>query len=213
MTGSAEGPDGIAHRIVDPGALSPQERYHLVTSLVVPRPIGWASTWGPGGVPNLAPFSFFQAISGTPPLVCLSIGRRAGAPKDTLANVRERRALCVNVVSEDLLESMNLSSAEVGPEVDEFQLAGLALACSERVDAPFVRDCRAVLECELREEVALEGSAYTLIVAEIVGVRLAETVAFHEGSHRVRVDTLRPVGRLSGPEYTLLGEVRVLPRP
>ncbi|NIQ58759.1 MAG: flavin reductase family protein, partial [Gammaproteobacteria bacterium] len=76
------------------------------TSLVVPRPIGWISTRSGEGVPNLAPFSYFAAISATPMLVSVSIGARRGEPKDTLRNIRETGAFCANIVTERHLEAM-----------------------------------------------------------------------------------------------------------
>jgi len=75
-------------RVIRTGEIGNRERYQLLTSLVVPRPIAWVSTRGPGSVPNLGPFSYFAALSATPMLVGVSIGERGGAPKDTLANIR-----------------------------------------------------------------------------------------------------------------------------
>src|SRR5436305_10481782 len=74
--------------------------YHLMTSTVIPRPIGWASSLDCHGVLNLAPFSFFNAVSGEPPILMLSVGRREGRAKDTLANIVETSELALNIVSE-----------------------------------------------------------------------------------------------------------------
>jgi flavin reductase (DIM6/NTAB) family NADH-FMN oxidoreductase RutF len=143
--------------ILDTGALGPRERYQLLTSLVVPRPIAWISTLSPEGRRNLAPFSYFSAVSATPFLISVSIGSRRGVEKDTLRNIRERGAFCVNVVGEPLLAAMNESSGEFGPEVDEFERAGIASAEAEAVDAPFVADAPAVMECTTFRIVELEG--------------------------------------------------------
>lgn len=179
----------------------------------MPRPIGWISTWGPDGEANLAPYSFFNAVSGTPMLVVVSVGRRKGALKDTLVNVRSRGAFCVNVVTESLLEAMNDTSAEVGAHVDEFKLAGLHRAASERVDAPYVGECPAVLECIAFKEVDLTPSLNVLIVGAVVGVRLSESLPMAEGTMIVDAGVLAPVGRMSGAEYMMPREIRVLPRP
>ena len=200
-------------RRIDATLLSARERYQLFTSLVVPRPIGWISTWDAEGGANLAPYSFFAALSSSPMLVGVSIGQRAGRPKDTLLNIRARRAFCVNVVSEPLLEAMNATSAEVEPGVDEFALAGLARGTSERVDAPFVEVCPAVLECVFRQEVDLGGAPNTLAIGEVLGVRLAAGLPLPDGTLSVPFEALRPVGRLSGFEYMLPDRLRVLPRP
>jgi len=184
-----------------------------MTSLVVPRPIGWLSTWGEGDVPNLAPFSYFTALSVSPMLVGVSIGHLREGFKDTLVNLRSRGAFCVNVVTEPLLEQMNETSATVPPEVDEFELAGLVRATSDRVDAPYVADCPAVLECVVRQEVDLGGAPNTLVIGEVVGLILSEDLPFEEGTMLVAAEALRPVGRLGGAAYGMPAEVRRILRP
>lgn len=209
---STEGPPR-ATRLISTREVSPLERYHLMTSLVVPRPIGWISTWGGDGVPNLAPFSYFQAVSVAPMLVSVSIGERRGGQKDTLTNLRARRAFCVNVVTEDQLVAMNETSASVDLGVDEFVLASLARTESDRVDAPFVADCPAVLECIVRQEVDLGDVPNSLVIGEVVGVRLGEDLEFEEGTMLVRPESLRPVGRLGGSAYSVVREVERILRP
>ena len=196
-----------------PAELSNRERYHLMTSLVVPRPIGWTSTWSAAGSPNLAPFSYFGALSASPMLVGVSVGHRRTGPKDTLTNLRARRAFCINVVTDALLERMNATSADVGADVDEFALAGLEMAVSRRVDAPFVAACPAVLECEVTKEVDLGDAPNTLVIGEVVGVLLSHDLPFVEGTMAVDPEALRPVGRLWGAAYAVPDEVRMLPRP
>jgi flavin reductase (DIM6/NTAB) family NADH-FMN oxidoreductase RutF len=203
----------IATSCIDPAAIPARDRYHLMTSLVVPRPIGWLSTFAADGVLNLAPFSYFAALSVSPMIVGVSIGHRDGSLKDTLVNIRSRQAFCVNVVTEPLLEAMNESSANVPPEVDEFVLAGLTAATSEVVDAPFVAECPAVLECRVRQEVDLGGAPNTLVLAEVVGVRLSPDLDFEPGTRIVLPELLRPVGRLGGASYSIVEAVRRIPRP
>jgi len=207
------GRSGEPTRLIDTSEISRRERYQLITSLVVPRPIGWISTWDEDGGANLAPFSFFNAFSSSPMLVGVSVGHRDRGPKDTLRNIRTRGAFCVNVVSEHLLEAMNATAAEVAPKIDEFDLAGLEPVTSDRVDAPFVDGCPAVLECEVRQEVDLGGAPNTLVIGEVVGVRLSAALSMADGTMTVDAGELRPVGRLSGAEYALPGTVRKLPRP
>lgn len=198
---------------LDVRALPRRERYQLLTSLVVPRPIAWVSTRSADGVPNLAPFSYFSAVSAEPMLLSVSIGHRRGGPKDTLRNVLETGVFCVNVVTEPWLAQMNETSGEWPPEVDEFERAGLRLEEAESVAAPYVAGCPAVLECRLFREVPLEGAPNTLVVGEVLRVRLAEDVPTVEGTRFVDSAALRPVGRLWGDLYALLGETPALPRP
>jgi flavin reductase (DIM6/NTAB) family NADH-FMN oxidoreductase RutF len=198
---------------IDPAKIPARERYHLMTSLVVPRPIGWLSTWGVDGVANLAPFSYFGALSISPMLVGVSIGDRSDGPKDSLVNMRARGAFCVNVVTESHLEAMNETSASVAPDVDEFELAGLMRAESTRVDAPYVAECPAVFECRVSQEVDLGGAPNTLIIGEVVGVRLDPDLGVEEGTRIVLPEELRPVGRLGGASYAVVREVQRVLRP
>ena len=180
---------------------------------MVPRPIAWVSTRSAEGRRNLAPFSYFAALSATPMLVGVSIGHRGGVPKDTLRNVRETGAFCINVATEAQLPEVNRTSGEWPPEVDEFERAGLAVAQAGAVDAPYVASAPAVLECRLFKEVELEGAPNTLVIGEVLQVRLSEALELVPGTHFVETAGLRPVGRLWGELYGLLGEMPGLPRP
>ena len=206
-------PSRGGRRAIDPAQVSGRERYQLLTSLVVPRPIGWISTWSAEGVANLAPFSYYAALSASPLLVGVSVGHRRTGPKDTLRNIRERGAFCVNVVTEPLIEAMNATSAEVDPGVDEMEMVGLERARSERVDAPYVVVCPAVLECELSQEVDLGDAPNTLLIGEVKGILLDETLPLLEGTAGVDSKALRPVGRLWADGYAMPGVIRVIPRP
>jgi len=202
----------IRHRVISTADADGVERYQLLTSLVVPRPIGWVSTRADDGTLNLAPFSFFSAISASPMLVSLSIGTRRGVAKDSLRNIRDQGTFCVNVVTEGQLAAMNQTAASLPADEDEFAFAGLPVASAESVEAPYVANCPAVLECRLFKEVDLDGTG-TLIIGEVMAVRLAPSLETIEGSAFVDSEALRPVGRLWGSAYTLLGEVKILERP
>ncbi len=198
---------------VRPENLSGQERYGLLTSLVVPRPIGWISTRSLDGVLNLAPFSYFTALASTPLLVGASIGSRKGEPKDTLTNTRDTGAFCVNVCSEDLLEAMNVTSGEYPDSVDEFLLAGLTALEGEVVGAPFVAEAPAILECDLFKEVELAPASNVLIIGEVRAVHLSRSLELLPGTWAADPQSLRPVGRLGMDRYFLPREIKKVPRP
>lgn len=199
--------------IWDTAALGGRERYQLLTSLVVPRPIAWVSTRSPEGRRNLAPFSYFAAVASTPFLVSVSIGSRGGVEKDTLRNIRQTGAFCVNLATEPQLVPMNESAGEYGPDVDEFERAGLASADAESVDAPYVADCPAVLECRLFKVVELEGGPNTLVIGEVLRVRLADEIPLIPGTLFADTAALRPVARLWGDLYATIGDMPALKRP
>lgn len=197
----------------DPAELDGRRRYQLLTSLVVPRPIGWLGTRSGEGRDNLAPFSYFAALSASPMLVGISVGHRAGGPKDSLRNIRETEGFTVNVVDEPHLASMNASSIDAPHGFDEFDSAGLERAEATLVNAPFVASAPAMFECRLEREVDLGAAPNTLIIGRVVRIRLRRTLLRVEGTDYVDTTALRPVGRLWGAAYLLGGEVRELPRP
>ncbi len=206
-------PGDLSESIFETAGLDNRARYQLLTSLVVPRPIGWVSSRSPDDVPNLAPFSYFMALSTTPMLVGVSIASRRGSPKDTLSNIRSTGEFCVNVVTEQHLHAMNESAGEHPPDVDEFEVAGVRRAPGILVSAPSVEECPAVLECRLFKEVELGDQTNVLVIGEVLGVRVAPDLPFLPGTHLVDQEALRPVARLGGDLYSFVGETPVLPRP
>ncbi|MEZ4422856.1 MAG: flavin reductase family protein [Gemmatimonadota bacterium] len=208
------GSERRSSRILDTESLSSRARYDLLTSLVVPRPIGWISTASAARVPNLAPYSFFAALSASPMLVGIAIGaRRGGALKDSLSNLRARPWFCVNVVTVDQLERMNRTAADLPPETSEFDFGGSALSWPTDVEAPFVADCPAVLVCRLEREIGLEPSTSTLVIGRVTEVRLDPDLELEPDSYRVSPRALPVVGRLGGNAYVLPGPIQELARP
>ena len=123
-------------------------------SIVCPRPIGWLSTLSTDGIANLAPYSFFNAFNYTPPLVGFSsIGYR-----DLARNAIDTREFTWNLVTRDLAEAMNATSASVPPEVDEFELAGLTKAPSRLIRAPRVAQAKVSFECRVTQTLQLQGA-------------------------------------------------------
>lgn len=194
--------------IFDPLTMPTNQVYRFLISAVVPRPIAFVSTMSGAGLPNLAPFSYFNAIASEPPLLGIAIGDRADDPKDTLRNIRETREFVVNVVSEPLLDAMVRTAGEWPRDVSEFGLAGLTAATSDRVMPPYVAESPLQLECRLYREVAL-GNSF-LVVGEVLLARVRDDV-LTDG--RVDPEKLKPVGRLGGELYAPLGPVLRRPRP
>ena len=139
-----------------------RQAYRLLTSLVAPRPIAWISTLAADGTPNLAPFSFFNIVSGRPLMVMFSSGRRKdGEPKDTLANAAATGEFVVNLADETLAAQVNLTSATVGPNVNEFEAFGVKPAPSTDVEPPRVASAKAALEARAAQVIPIDGSTST----------------------------------------------------
>ena len=192
----------------DPRTLPHRDVYRFLISAVVPRPIAFVSTVSASGVPNLAPFSYFNAISSDPPLVAIAIGDRQEDPKDTLRNIRETKEFVANVVSEPLLDAMVRTSGEWPRQTSEFGESGLTPAPSERVRPPYVAESPLQLECLLHREILL-GNSF-LVVGEVVLARIRDDVL---SDGRVDPVKLAPIGRLGGELYAPLGPVIKRPRP
>lgn len=186
---------------------------------VVPRPIGWVTSLNEAGVVNLAPYSFFNAVASDPPVVIFgSGGRKADGPpdgsKDSLANVERTGEFVCNVVTWDLREAMNMTSASAPAGVDEAAVAGLEMVPSRLVKPPRVKASPIHLECRYLQTVDLAcdapGGRNAVVFGEVVGIHIDESV-LTDG--RVDMAKLKPIARLGYMDYCLVDEVFAMPRP
>jgi flavin reductase (DIM6/NTAB) family NADH-FMN oxidoreductase RutF len=183
----------LGHIDFDPSNFEGREGYFLMTSLVVPRPIAWVSTVRPDGARNLAPHSYFNAISSNP----LVIHFTSTGVKDTLRNVKASGEFVVNIVSAHLAEIMNLTAANFPPDEDEFAWAGLDAAPSKTITPPRVARAAASFECTVNQIVSI-GNGH-MVFGDVTHLVVDEAV-MRDG--RVAPDLLDPVGRLGGSWYT-----------
>ena len=195
---------------VDPAA---SDAYALIVGAVIPRPIAWVSTVDKDGTPNLAPFSFFNLVSSSPPILVVAPGGRRGAgEKDTLANVREVPELVHHVVDEARAEAMNATSAELPHGVDEAAHADLETMPSDLVRPRRLASAAVAMEARVTQIVPVgEGSSYHLILARVVKVHVRADLLGPDG--RIDPERLRPIARLGGDAYTTLGRVFQMKRP
>jgi flavin reductase (DIM6/NTAB) family NADH-FMN oxidoreductase RutF len=179
---------------IDPSLHANADNYKLLTNLVVPRPIAWITSLNGSGVVNLAPFSFFNAVSGAPPYVVVGIGRRdGGAPKDTARNIQTTGDFVVNLVTEELFDAMNISAADFPPDESELEAAQLHTAPSAHVRTPRIGEAQVSLECKLFSSQPLGTN--TLIVGEVVMFHVAD----HLVGPRMHINGFAPIGRLGSP--------------
>ena len=194
--------------IFDPRQHPRSDVYRFLVSAVIPRPIALVSTRSTEGGLNVAPFSYFIAISSEPPLIAIAVSDRAGDQKDTLRNIRETNEFVVNVVSEPMLDAVVQAAGEWPREVSEFAKTGFTPAPSERVQPPYVAESPLQLECTLHREIPL-GNSF-LVVGEVVLARVRDEM-LTDG--RVDPAKLAPVGRLGAENYAPLGPVLKRARP
>jgi len=208
---------------VTPSQLAHREFYNLLISAVVPRPIAWVSSLSASGQPNLAPFSFFNAVCGKPPLLAFAPGMRspkksgatgevAGEPKDTLRNIRETKEFVINVVTFALAEAMNLTSGDYDASINEFDVAKVASAPSKVVRPRRVAESPVSFECKLHQILdfnpAPEGGS--LVIGEIVSIHISEQ---HMKEGRLDRNSLDLIGRMGGMQYTRTTERFEMARP
>ena len=179
---------------IDPTLHSKADNYKLLTNLVVPRPIAWITSMGATGIVNLAPFSFFNAVSGDPMYIVVGIGRNdSGKPKDTTNNILARGEFVVNLVTEHLFAAMHISAADFPAEQSELEAAGLHAAPSARIMVPRVAESQASLECKLFSSQPLGENI--LIIGEVVMFHVDE----HLVDDRLHANNFAPIGRLGSP--------------
>lgn len=181
-------------------------------AIVAPRPIGWIGTSGKDGSRNLAPYSFFNAVSDRPKIIMFS----SSGFKDSARNAGETGVFTASLVSRDIMQAMNVSSAPVEYGTDEFALAGLTPAPGRLVEAPCVGEAHACLECRVTQIIRpldLDGNetGNWMIFGQVVGIHIDEAI-IRDG--RVDMSLARPLARMGYMDYSDGGaDVFTMARP
>lgn len=201
--------------ILDFDQLSPRDGYAWMTQAIIPRPIAWVSTINAAGQPNLAPFSFFQAICSNPPtLMFVPTNNRDGGKKDTLRNIEAVPEFVVNLVPHALAAPMNATAAPLPYGESEFAHAGVEPAPSSKVRPPRVAASPVAIECVLDRIVTIGSGvgAGNVVFGRIVAMHIADTALSADGKaiDPVKLDL---IARLSGEYYMRAGELFTIIRP
>lgn len=203
----------MQYRIADGHPLA----HNPFKAIVAPRPIGWISSVDGQGRVNLAPYSFFQALSDDPPMVMFcSNGRKVGRdePKDSVVNIEQTGEFVCNLVSYDLREAMNATSGGYAPEEDEFEIAGLTKAPCLEIAAPRVEEAPAALECRLERIVPLppraNGLPNTMVIGRVVAVHIRDEF-LRDGM--LDAAAIRPLARCGYLDYAAPTEFFPMTRP
>lgn len=188
---------------IDPKDHSTGNFHAHMLAAVAPRPIAFASTMDDAGIPNLAPYSFFNAFSSNPPTLVFSsnIRVRDNTSKDTLHNIEANREVVINVVSYNMVRQMALASVEFAADVNEFEKAGFTALSSERVKPLRVAESPVQFECKVKDIIKLgnEGGAGNLFICEIVLMHVSELVLGEDG--KIDADKIDLCGRMGGTNY------------
>ena len=190
--------------VIDPKELPiPQLHQYLIGS-VGPRPICFASTVNANGVPNLAPFSFFNVFSANPPILVFAPNNsgRTGQPKHTLLNVKEVPEVVINVVTESMVEQMNVAAAPWDKGVSEFEKAGFTPIQSDLVKPFRVAESPSQIECKVIEikEMGVGGGAGNLVICQVVRIHIKDEVLNDE--NKIDQRKMKLVGRLGASWYS-----------
>lgn len=190
----------------DPNKLESSAVYKLLTGSIIPRPIGWISTVDQNGINNLAPFSYFNIVGEKH--IMFSTAKNKGNNKDTLNNILQNNEFVLNMVTEDVVEAMNMTSAELPANEDEFTFAKLTPIDSNLIQPKRVKESKISFECKMIHNYTMphpENKGTTMVIGEIVMMHFDESVLLE--NYKISMENYKPVSRLAGSNYSKIGEI------
>nr|WP_315593184.1 flavin reductase family protein [uncultured Cupriavidus sp.] len=184
---------------IDFSAITEYQRYKLMASLIVPRPIALVTTLSPDGTANAAPFSMFNMLGEEPPIVMISVNRLAdGALKDTAANIVRTGEFVVHLSDEAMAEKMHRCGERLPPDVSELAHVGLTAAPCTQVEPPRIAEAPVAFECNLWE--TLETESRQIFIGRVLRLHARDGLIDTE-RWRVRLQDYFPVGRFGASFY------------
>jgi len=198
-----------------PETMEDRAPYHLLTSICAPRPIIWISTINSLGAPNLAPFSFYNAVAGFPPTIMFSVSyrvRKVPREKDTLINVQQVGEFVAHVVDEAMADQMLITGVDWPNSVNEFEAAKIETIPSINVAPPRIAYAPVAMECKVTQIIPVEGSTNVMVLGRVLRFHIRTDLYRSNGL----VDTIqmKPISRLGGAvEYSKIGELMHLECP
>jgi len=198
--------------------LSPAQVYAAMTQAIIPRPIAWVLSENQSGSYNIAPFSYFNAMSSDPPMVVISVGRKnvepfVGDEKDTRVNIKERKHFVVHIAHREQAAALTQTAATLGGEDSEVDRLGFELADMPGSVLPRISDCRLAFACELMDTQSVGDQDF--IFGRVTDLYVDDQVVGKDAKGRIKImaDKVDPLGRLGGGEYVTFGEVLTVERP
>jgi len=195
---------------------SANQRYHLMTQTIIPRPIAWALTDSSNNSFNLAPFSYFTAVSSAPPILMLSVGKKPnGDPKDTLVNITNNGKMVIHIASEQEAELVTQTAQTLMHGESELTHANLTTTEFANFPLPRLAQCDIAYGCELYEIKELGDVPQSLIFVEVKQVYINDNVADIDEKQKITVhaDKVKPLARLGGGEYASINKPFSITRP
>lgn len=193
-------------------SLSRADIYRAMIQTIIPRPVAWVVSENETGNYNLAPFSYFNAVSSDPPLVMLSMGKKpSGAEKDTRRNIRERGHFVIHIPHREQAGAVTASAAVLGHGESEVERLGLALVPFEGSPLPRLAECRIAMACERYQILDIGPVPQAMVLGQVKRIYIDDAMLNAEG--RVLADRVDPLARLGGDEYGTLGEIITVARP
>lgn len=198
--------------------------YHLMTQTLIPRPVAWVLSKHTLGHFNLAPFSYFTAVSSKPPLLMFSVGDKSpGVGKDTKVNIEHEPFFVVHIASAGQAAEVTESSRSLPAEESELTTANLVTVPFGDFPLPRLRDCKVAFGCKLHAQQQVPGAPQTLVFGEVVQLYVDDSVVSVEErvkadgkrSQRVSIsaEAIDPLARLGADQYGTLGSILTVPRP
>lgn len=204
MTDSVSGTT-MAHTdfaTLDATVMDTATAYRLLVGAVTPRPVAWITTRSESGVVNAAPFSSYNYVAHSPPMLAVNIGSRDGQLKDTARNITQTGEFVVNVATIDVMDLMHGCSADYPPDISETEALGIELLPSVCVAPPRLAASPIHMECRLERAIPLGRGLNTLYIGEVLRFHLSRSV--FDGTY-IDSTKVRPIARLGGPLYAELG--------
>lgn len=184
--------------LFDFDAITPHDRYKLLVSTIVPRPIAWVVTQDDAGRVNAAPYSFFNVFANDPAIVILGIGERPdGAEKDTASNIRANGQFVVNLVAADNAAAMNITAIDFPHDVDELVQAGLTTIPSTKIKPPRIAESPVALECERFTTMQISNDRL-LVMGRVVAMHIRDEAVMDQARCYVDTAKLDLIGRMAG---------------
>lgn len=201
---------------IDLSTLSANQVYYSMIQTIIPRPVAWVLSENENQSLNLAPFSYFTAVSSHPPIIMLSVGKKPdGSFKDTRVNIEARSHFVVHIAHRDLAAQVTESSRVLPLGESEIDRANLQTQCFEGFSLPRLKACRIALACECHSIQEMGEVPQSLVFGKVKSIFIDDSVGSLDDGGRLTVDAaaVDPIARLGGDEYVSFGEVFSIPRP